>query len=48
MDIQTITQEVEKKSVVYYKLEEDDWLLIRLTDQKRGWVRKNAVAKIQE
>ena len=47
MDIQAITQEVEKKSVVYYKLD-DDWLLIRLTDQKRGWVRNNTVAEIQE
>ena len=27
---------------------DDDWLLIQLTDQKRGWVRKNTVAEIQE
>ena len=32
MDIQAITQEVEKKSVVHYKREENNWLLIQLTD----------------
>jgi tetratricopeptide (TPR) repeat protein len=43
----TLLFQLHSGTVVTQEREEDDWKLIRLPDNKRGWIQSNAVEKIQ-
>jgi hypothetical protein len=42
----TILFRLHEGAVIHQEREEDEWALIRLPDNKRGWVKKNVVEKI--
>jgi SH3-like domain-containing protein len=42
----TILFRLHEGAVIVHEREEDDWTLIRLSDNKRGWIKKDAVEKI--